>query len=101
MRAGRLELRRVRMDLVSPFRTSFGNQTDRDILLLRWEGADGEDGWGECVALSEPVYSAEFVDGVELVLEHHLWPRLRAAGELAAADIAEILEPLQIGRAHV
>ena len=95
MRAGRLELRRVRMDLVSPFRTSFGNQTDRDILLLRWEGADGEDGWGECVALSEPVYSAEFVDGVELVLEHHLWPRLRAAGELTAADIAEILEPLR------
>jgi len=83
------------MDLVSPFRTSFGNQTDRDILLLRWFGADGEEGWGECVALSEPVYSPEFVDGVELVLEQHIWPRLLAAGEFATADIAEILEPLR------
>ena len=29
MRPARLELRRVRMDLVSPFRTSFGSQTER------------------------------------------------------------------------
>ena len=95
MRPARLELRRVRMDLVSPFRTSFGSQTDRDILLLRWFGADGEEGWGECVALSEPVYSPEFVDGVELVLEDHIWPRLRAAGEITADDIADILDPLR------
>ena len=41
---------------------------------------DGTDGWGECVAMSEPVYSSEFVDSAELVIADHLLPRLRAVG---------------------
>ena len=54
----RVELRRIAMPLVAPFRTSFGSQTERDILLVRVDllGGDGSEteGWGECVALSEP-----------------------------------------------
>ena len=59
----RVELRRIAMPLVSPFRTSFGSQTERDILLVRVDLADASgattdavEGWGECVALSEPSY---------------------------------------------
>ena len=33
------------------------------------------DGWGECVALSEPTYSSEYAAGAHHVLEHHLLPR--------------------------
>ena len=33
----RVELRRISMPLVAPFRTSFGSQTERDILLVRCE----------------------------------------------------------------
>ena len=80
------------MPLVSPFRTSFGSQTDRDILLVRFElaAADGTatEGWGECVALSEPSYSPEYVDGAQHVMIHHLLPRLVAGGPLEAADVA-------------
>ena len=89
-----VELRRVAMPLVSPFRTSFGSQTERDILLVRVDLSDGHDvveGWGECVALSEPSYSPEYVDGAQHVIVHHLRPRLLAAGPIEAADVAPAL----------
>ncbi len=107
----RVELRRISMPLVTPFRTSFGSQTNRDILLVRCElrsaggdAADGHagdghagavlEGWGECVALSEPSYSPEYVDGAQHVIEHHLLPRLLAGGPLDAADVAPRLAKL-------
>jgi o-succinylbenzoate synthase len=40
-----IELRRVAMPLVAPFRTSFGTETARDILLVRVVTPDAE-GWG-------------------------------------------------------
>ncbi len=39
-----VELRRIAMPLVSPFRTSFGSQTERDILLVRVDLADASGG---------------------------------------------------------
>jgi O-succinylbenzoate synthase len=94
----RVELRRIAMPLVAPFRTSFGSQTDRDILLVHvvLRGDDGAEteGWGECVALSEPSYSPEYVDGAQHVMVHHLLPRLLAGGPLEAADVAPRLAKL-------
>jgi O-succinylbenzoate synthase len=86
-----LELRRIALDLVTPFRTSFGTEQHRDILLVHVTTDDGE-GWGECVAMAEPAYSAEFVDAAELVIRDHLWPTLVAGGELEATDVATRLE---------
>ncbi|TIC80504.1 o-succinylbenzoate synthase [Nocardioides sp. GY 10113] len=68
------------MPLVSPFRTSFGTQTARDILLLRAVTADGE-GWGECVAMSDPLYSSEYVDATADVLRRFLLPALTDGAE--------------------
>jgi o-succinylbenzoate synthase len=48
-----VELRRIKLALVAPFETSFGVQTERDILLLR-AITDAGEGWGECVAGEEP-----------------------------------------------
>jgi O-succinylbenzoate synthase len=87
MKLERLELRRIALDLVTPFRTSFGVETNRDVLLLRVTTDVGE-GWGECVASHEPAYSAEFVEAAALVITRHLWPTLSASGEVAAADVA-------------
>ncbi len=95
-----VELRRIAMPLVSPFRTSFGVETDRDILLVRVDlrpaVGDGDPmvGWGECVALAEPSYSPEYVDGAQHVIVHHLLPRLMAAGPIEAADVAPALAKL-------
>ena len=49
------------------------------------------DGWGECVAQAEPTYSAEYVDAAALVIEAHLLPRLVAAGDVTAAEVAGLL----------
>ena len=94
----RIELRRIDLPLVTPFRTSFGSQTKRDILVVRVEMVDADgnlvEGWGECTALSEPSYSPEYVDGAQHVIEHHLLPRLFAAGPIEAADVAPTLSHL-------
>ena len=80
-----VELRRVAMPLVSPFRTSFGTQTTRDVLLLRVV-TDEAEGWGECVAMAAPLYSSEYVDGAADVLRRFLVPALAAAGAVDASS---------------
>ena len=93
MRLLAVELRRIRLALVAPFETSFGVQTERDILLLK-ATTDAGEGWGECVAGEEPTYSSEYVDGAQQVLIEHLLPRLFARPELPAAEVARVLRPV-------
>jgi O-succinylbenzoate synthase len=88
-----VELRRIRLSLVSPFETSFGVQVERDILILKAITSVGE-GWGECVAGEEPTYSSEYVDGAQRVLVHHLLPRLMERSSIAAEDVAQLLRPV-------
>jgi O-succinylbenzoate synthase len=94
MRIEHLELRRIALDLVTPFRTSFGTETHRDVLLIGVVTDAGE-GWGECVAGNEPYYSSEYVDGAVAVIEQHLWPLLRGAGDVTAADVAPALRAVK------
>jgi o-succinylbenzoate synthase len=69
-----LELARVRMPLVRPFRTSFGTSTDKEAILVRALGAGEAEGWGECVAMEAPLYSGEWNEGAWLVLRDFLGP---------------------------
>jgi o-succinylbenzoate synthase len=77
------ELRRVAVPLVAPFRTSFGVETARNVLLVRAVSPDAE-GWGECVAADAPLYSSEHVDGAADVIRRFLVP---AAATLSTVDI--------------
>jgi o-succinylbenzoate synthase len=88
-----VELRRIGMPLKGPFRTSFGVETERDILLVRVVTPDAE-GWGECVAMSDPLYSSEYVDGAQYVVKRFLLPMLFAADDVSSARVAQILEPI-------
>ena len=93
-----VELRRISMPLVAPFRTSFGSQSTRDILLLRavLDGPSGEsEGWGECVAMSDPLYSSEYVEATVDVLKRFFLPKLFAAGHLDGSLVGHILEPFK------
>ncbi|HEV7962915.1 MAG TPA: o-succinylbenzoate synthase [Actinoplanes sp.] len=85
-----VELRRIRMPLVAPFRTSFGTETERDVLLVR-AVTDAAEGWGECVAMSDPLYSCEYVDAAADVLRRYLVPALLASPRLDAAAVAPLL----------
>ena len=90
----RIELRRIRIPLIRPFRTSFGTEHVRDVLLVKVETTDGE-GWAECATEPEPLYSAEYTDAAEHVLEHHLIPRLFAAAHLTAPAVGTLLAPVK------
>lgn len=68
-----VRLHRIDMPLVRPFRTSFGTQDARDVLLVEVV-SDGVSGWAECVAMEWPGYSAEYVDGAVDVLVEHFIP---------------------------
>ncbi|MEP9361322.1 o-succinylbenzoate synthase [Nocardioides sp. CN2-186] len=92
-----VELRRISMPLVSPFRTSFGTQTSRELLLLRVVTDEGE-GWGECVAMVDPLYSEEYLEGAADVLRRFLVPALAAGGPLEAHRVATVLEPFKAHR---
>jgi O-succinylbenzoate synthase len=89
-----IELRRIQLPLVTPFRTSFGTQTDRDVLLLKAVTPDAV-GWAECVAMEEPLYSSEYVDGAVHVIRHHLLPRLFALDSVGASDVGDSLAPVK------
>ena len=93
-----VELRELRLPLVTPFRTSSGAQTSRRILLVRAAvERDGvvTEGWGECVAGDEPTYTSEYVDGAALVMANVLVPRLHAVSDLRATDVATVLAPVR------
>jgi o-succinylbenzoate synthase len=92
-----IEVHHVSMPLVSPFRTSFGTQTTRDLLLLR-AVTDAGEGWGECVTMADPLYSSEYVAGAADVLRRYLVPALLAAGSAGPVDaprVAEVLAPFK------
>jgi len=91
-----IELRRISLSLVTPFRTSFSTETHRDILLVRVETDDAV-GWGECVSGNEPLYSNEYVEGSQQVMIDHLIPRLFAfrSRAMSAHDVAQILRPVK------
>ncbi len=91
MRITTVELRRVRLPFLAPFRTSAGSTEGREVLLVRIDTTAGE-GWGECAALGEPTYTAEYVAGAAGVLRDHLVPRLLAVGgEVGATAVAPAL----------
>ncbi|MGH9115072.1 MAG: o-succinylbenzoate synthase [Acidimicrobiales bacterium] len=90
MKIEAVELRRVQMPLVAPFRTSVGVATVRDVLLVEVHGS-GSSGWGECVAMSEPLYTAEYVAGAHAVTRDHLLPRLATESDLTAGEVAGAL----------
>ena len=95
-----VELRRITMPLVAPFRTSFGVESTRDILLLRVVASGGTasgetEGWGECVSMSDPLYSPEYVEMTADVLRRFMIPKLAAAGEIDGSLVASVLEPFK------
>jgi o-succinylbenzoate synthase len=84
------ELRRIEMPLVAPFRTSFGVESTRDVLLVRAASDDG-DGWGECVAMSDPLYSPEYTEAAADVLTRFLIPAVLAVPRLQASLVGPAL----------
>jgi O-succinylbenzoate synthase len=69
-----VELLRVRLPLVAPFRTARTTTAVKEALLLRVQTSAGV-GWGECSAQLTPEYDGETLDSSRLALCDHLLPR--------------------------
>jgi O-succinylbenzoate synthase len=70
-----IEVKLLRLPLVRPFETSFGRIDTRLIAITRVE-ADGVSGWGEIVAMEEPLFSYETVETSRTVIAKHFAPAL-------------------------
>ena len=73
MRIERIELRHIKMELVSPFVTSMGTEYDEEHIIVRVD-AEGVTGWGESVAEGTPFYSYETVQTAWHILNDFLIP---------------------------
>jgi O-succinylbenzoate synthase len=69
-----IEVVRRSLPLRRPFEAAHGTTRVRDVVLVRAVGPDGTERWGECSALPEPTWTAEWTDGAETVLRRFLVP---------------------------
>ncbi len=93
MRVQSVVAHEVAMPLVRPFRTSFGVETTRHVMLLEVTTDEGV-GWGECVSSENPLYSHEFNAAALLVLRDHLVPRVMGR-DLTPEEAPTLLKPVR------
>ena len=87
MRIAAVELSVVRLPLVRPFETSFGQVAAREFVMVALHD-DGAVGWGECVADADPFYSAESTTTAWHVLTKYLVPSVLGRRVDRARDLA-------------
>lgn len=85
MKIEKIELRHIRMELVSPFTTSMGTEYDEEHIIVRVDG-EGLTGWGECVAEGTPFYSYETVTTAWHILQDFLIPSILGKNILSIDD---------------
>ena len=88
-----VELIRLRLPFVRPFRTALGTTSERDLLLVH-AIAEGSFGWGECVALNAPTYTSEYTAEAHAVLRDHLVPLVLGAAATPVLEIPALLRPI-------
>ncbi|MGH9897675.1 MAG: o-succinylbenzoate synthase [Pyrinomonadaceae bacterium] len=86
----------MRLPLIEPFETSFGQIDTRLIFLVSVEG-EGLTGWGEVVAAEKPHYSYETVGTARHVIRDYLAPAMLSG---PIADLDELAARLAPFRGH-
>jgi O-succinylbenzoate synthase len=94
VRISQVDVHRCELPLVRPFRTSFGREYTKDVLLVEVTTDAGVVGWGECVASTQPLYSHEFNESALIVLRDFLVPRV-VGRELTAEEVPALLAPVR------
>ncbi len=94
MKIEAVELRVVRLPLVTPFRTSQHSQDERVALLVCAHTTEGM-GWADCAVSAGPLYEPEFLSGARAVMAEYLVPMLMAAPDVAAAQVQGVFRPVK------
>lgn len=96
MKIEKIELRHIKMELVSPFTTSMGTEYDEEHIIVRVD-SEGLTGWGECVAEATPFYSYETVTTAWHILQDFLIPSIFGK---SISNIDEAIRSYQKVRGH-
>jgi o-succinylbenzoate synthase len=75
MKINSVKFNHIRMNLVTPFETSFGRKETRDCIIVQ-VNVDGVKGVGECVTDSRPDYTSETYGTAWHILENFIIPSL-------------------------
>lgn len=94
MRIEAIELRQIRLPLLTPFTTSFGTEIDRPCIIVTIDG-EGMQGYGECVAGDGPWYSYETMDTAWHVMRDFLIPRLLGQEIEAPEQVWDLFAPVR------
>ncbi len=94
MKIDSIILRELRMSLVHPFATSFGETRERRVLLAEVR-AEGISGWGECTAGEHPYFSEESTDTAWMTMRDELIPLLNAPEDQSGGKCPEIFRPVR------
>ena len=95
MRINSIELIEINLPLVHFFETSFGRTYERRIILVRVEGIDGAEGWGEITCGETPSYSDEWTDSAWVTAEKILAPMVVGKEFSAAADVWDAMKKVR------
>ncbi|MHA1304254.1 MAG: o-succinylbenzoate synthase [Candidatus Heimdallarchaeaceae archaeon] len=94
MKIEEIKLIDIKMRLRRPFRTSFGVQQDRDVLLVQLR-AEGKEGWGECVADKGPWYSYETINSCSYIIQNYIGPWLKETEITHPSDFPNIVKRIR------
>lgn len=94
MKIDRIELRHVRLPLITPFETSAGREDAKDCILVRAWG-DGLVGWGESPVTADPFYVEETVGTAWPILLEFVIPRVLGRSFSDPSELAAWLRPIR------
>jgi O-succinylbenzoate synthase len=78
--------------MTEPMAAAYGSVAYRRVTMVQIASDIGR-GWGECVALNEPTYSAEWAEGEFALLKEVLAPLFLRSGEVRSDNLATLFEP--------
>ncbi len=94
MRIEQIELRHIQLPLVHPFETSFGQETVRDIIIVKvW--AEGLVGYGESASSAEPFYNYETTETCWHIQRDFLVPWVLEQDISAPSELVELFAPVR------
>ncbi len=75
MKIDKVEIRHIKMKLVSPFKSANGIENYEEHIIIKVE-SENLIGWGECVAQSNPSYTYETVETAWHILSEFIIPKI-------------------------
>jgi O-succinylbenzoate synthase len=94
MKIDAIEYYRVRMPLIYPFRTAFGDDACIESVLVRMTSGSYE-GWGESAPWERPAYSPEFAAGSYMVIGRFIAPLIIGKDIINGQQLQDVMDVIK------